>query len=367
MVPLNKLGFFRLCFILCLILTASMAKAQDSANLLHSDWQHPLAFIENKGQFDGRDWQNSEILYGIDYNGLCVFFTRSGLTYRFDKFIRNPGRSKERPHEPKRTNISELMSVTWIDANQNAEVVASEQISSYYSYCIKDAETEEYSNVNYINGYQTLLYKNLYDNVDAEYTLHQGKGMKYNLYLHPGADITNIKMKYEGSHTGTGNETVDFELNPDGNIYIKTSLGHITELSPVVYYSDNGEHVAASYKLQGNIISFNVENYDNTRPLVIDPWVLSPTFNSSNAVWEVETDGAGNIYTIGGETPMKLNKYNSAGTLQWSYSTPWDTAGYWLGTLATDDAGTSYITAGTAPRIQRISTAGAMVLECLRL
>jgi hypothetical protein len=265
-----------------------MAKAQNSANIIQSDWQHPLSFIENKGQFDGRNWQNSEILYGIDYNGLCVFFTKNGLTYRFDKFIRNPGRSKERPHEPKRTNLSELISVTWIDANQNTEIEASDQIGSYYSYCIKDPVSEEYSNTNYINGFQTLLYKNLYNQVDVEYRLYQGQGMKYNLYLHPGADLQKIKMKYEGFHTRTENESVEFGLSPDGNIVIKTSLGTITELSPVAFYSDNGEQVAASYKLQGDIISFDVENYDNTRPLVIDPWVLSPTFNSSNAVWEVE-------------------------------------------------------------------------------
>jgi gliding motility-associated-like protein len=355
--PLKKISF-----LLIFAFAANQGISQNSSSD-HKDfyWYSPLSFIENHGQFDGRNWQDSEILYGIDYNGLSVFFTKKGLTYRFDRFIRNPGRSKERPHEPKRTNTSELISVTWLDANQTVEVVASDKINPYYSYCIKDQTSGEYSSINYIAGYQTLLYKNLYENIDAEYTLHQEKGIKYNLYLHPGADITNIKMKYEGFHTRTENETVEFGLTPDGNIFIKTSLGEITELSPVAYYSDNGQHVPASFMFENDIISFKVENYDNSRPLVIDPWVISPTFNSSNAVWEVETDGAGNIYTIGGETPMKLNKYNSAGTLQWSYSTPWDTAGYWLGTLATDDAGTSYITAGTAPRIQRISTAGAMV------
>jgi len=44
------------------------------------------AFIENKGQFDGKDNQsNSQIRFGIQDEHQQVFFTSSGLTYRYDK------------------------------------------------------------------------------------------------------------------------------------------------------------------------------------------------------------------------------------------------------------------------------------------
>ena len=43
-------------------------------------------FIENKSQFDGRDKLiNSEILFGVDEGGAQIYFTKHGLTYRFDK------------------------------------------------------------------------------------------------------------------------------------------------------------------------------------------------------------------------------------------------------------------------------------------
>jgi len=58
---------------------------------------------------------------------------------------------------------------------------------------------------------------------------------------------------------------------------------------------------------------------------------------------------------------MQLKKYTSAGALIWTYTTPWDTANYWLGTLATDNAGTSFITAGTSPEIERVDNTGAMI------
>ncbi len=359
MVPLKRIVGFTVLSVF--LFQAVITEAQKPINDELYQWEFPFSFIENKGQFDGRHWQSSKIAYGIDYNGVYVFFTKEGLTYRFDQYIRNPGRSKERPHEPKRICLSELLSVTWVGANDDVEIIASEKIDPYYSYAIQTKGTWDVTNENFISGYMKLTYKNLYDNIDVEYEIHPGQGIKYNLYLHPGADISQVKMKYEAFHTNHQDEYVEFGLTPEGEVFVKSSISEISELSPVAFYGDNQESVPISFTFENNILSFDVQNYDNSRMFVIDPWIVSPTFNSSTAVWEVETDASGNVYVIGGETPMRLNKYNSAGTLQWSYATPWDTAGYWLGTLATDDLGTSYITAGTAPRLQRINTAGTMV------
>jgi len=103
-------------------------------------------------------------------------------------------------------------------------------------------------------------------------------------------------------------------------------------------------------------------NYDSSQKVIIDPWVISPAFNGGDFTREVETDAVGNVYAIGGEIPMVLRKYSPLGTLIWQYNTPWDTInGDWLGTLATDDAGVSFITQGTGSEIERISTTGTMV------
>jgi gliding motility-associated-like protein len=77
-------------------------------------------------------------------------------------------------------------------------------------------------------------------------------------------------------------------------------------------------------------------------------------------VWECEKDGAGNVYIIGGVNPMQLLKYNAAGAIQWTYSTPYDTSA-WLGTFATDNAGNSYVTQGSVAQIVKVNTAGAVV------
>jgi len=337
-----------------------------------SNWNNKFLkekpFIENKGQFDRRDWHtNSNIKYAIDNNNFYVFFTDKGLTYRFDKFFKNKSENEKEEKELKKRlesewkNKSELISATWVNSNKDVDITPTEKIKSYYSYSIKSKISKHDIEVNNIPGYNKIFYNNLYDNVDVEYESQADKGIKYTIFLHKGADLSKIALKYSSAHTNNGTESIKCFLNSEGNLQITTSLGEIKELKPYAYYKDNNEELKVNFELNNNVLTFNALNYDNSRELVIDPWVISASFNSSNAVWEVETDGVGNVYVIGGESPMKLQKFNSTGTSQWTYTSPWDTAGVWLGTLATDNAGNSYITAGTAPEIKKIDTGGNQV------
>lgn len=356
-------SFKRLFFIFLLISSGSFSFSQTGNGSWQVDYEGPKSFIQNKGQFDGRNWQkDTKIEYGVDYNKAFIFFTKKGLTYRFDKIIRNPNRKKGEIDDsnPKRTNISELIHVNWIGANQNPEIVAEDLSSDYFSYAIKNLTTKEVRNENQINGYKKITYKNLYDKVDVVYVI-QPEGIKYSIILHPGADVSQIKMKYYTGHTSIANENIECNLDENGEIQIKTSLSEIVEHKPFTFYKKSKQEIKSNFKFENNILSFNLEEYNNSKEVVIDPWVQSPAFSTSTAVWEVETDAVGNVYVIGGETPMQLKKYSSAGVIQWTYTTPWDTASVWLGTLATDNTGVSYITSGTSPEIERINNAGGMV------
>jgi hypothetical protein len=64
------------------------------------------SFIENKGQFNGRNWNNSDpVLYGYNHNPFYVFLSKKGMTYRFDKMIKNPKRKEQPEALPKRVNM----------------------------------------------------------------------------------------------------------------------------------------------------------------------------------------------------------------------------------------------------------------------
>ena len=331
-------------------------------------FQTENSFIENKGQFDGRNWDsNSKIKYAIDYNSAQVFFTEKGLTYRFDKIIKNPELEGEKDFEgkregkPERTNISELIQINFLGANPNVKIIAENVNSSHYSYNIyQNGNHKTVKNINNIRGYKKITYRNIYNKIDLEYIIKEEGGFEYSFILKPGADASKIKMKYSSAHTSVGSENIEYFLEAN-EMRIKTSLSEVTEHVPFSFYSDSNQKINSSFKFEDNILSFNIDNYDNSKAITIDPWVISPNFNTSTAVWEVETDASGNVFAIGGETYMELRKYNSGGTQQWAYVTPWDTANVWLGTLATDASGTSYITSGTTPEMERIDNAGNMI------
>jgi len=111
------------------------------------------AFVKNVGQFDQQNWNKNKVEFGIKQNHLHVFFTTKGLTYRFDKFIKNADEEEKSNSEtPEVKNVSELINVTWLGSNNNVKIVAAEKVSHYYSYAVKNAETKKIDNLNNIAG-----------------------------------------------------------------------------------------------------------------------------------------------------------------------------------------------------------------------
>ncbi len=327
------------------------------------------AFLENKGQYDGRNWQSTnQIKYALSQqDGWFTFFSNKGITHRIERLVRNPKKKKgegdANNNLPSRIHLSEFVNISFVGANNNVKIIAEEKTNHYYSYAVKDLKTNDVNNVNNVKGYKKITYKNIYNNIDIEYTLHPDGGIKYNVILHPGANPNEIKMKYETFHTNHLDEKIDIKLNSQtGQLEINTASTKIIEHKPLTFYQNSKTVIQSEYVFSNNILTFNLGNYDNSQKVVIDPWVVTPNFNAGDFTREVETDATGNVYVIGGEIPMELRKYGIAGNLIWTYITPWDTnGGDWLGTLATDAAGVSYITQGTGAEIERVSTAGAMV------
>lgn len=329
--------------------------AQNAKSNWSFKWNYTKAFIENKGQFDGRDkLPDSKILYAVDHSSVQMFFTKKGLTYHLNTRVKNPDRKKGDSSKPKKLIKSDFVYMTWEGANPDVEIIAEGRQSDYHTYSMMSEDRSKCYDIRNIRGYSKLIYKNLYPNIDVEYIFHAETGIEYSLVLRPGADITKVKMKYADGRT--------LSIDEKGQLKISTMYGDIVEHAPVSFYADNKNNIIESkFSINNNTVQFALNNYDNTKNVVIDPWVQTPALLNSNGVWELDKDAAGNIYIIGGDMPMKLQKYTAAGALVWTYSTPWDTLNNWLGTLATDLSGNSYITSGSTAVIQKVSTAGSML------
>lgn len=354
-----------LTIIFSVICAVSIAQSPASNGKWSVDFQKDRAFVENTGYYNNRNWRNESdpVLYAFNENPFYVFFSKKGITYRIDKTWKDPKWSRQNGDDPqKKRNIQTvLVRAEWVGANKNVEIVAEETTPFYYSFVVKDPLTSTISNDSRVAGFKKITYKNLYNNIDVEYLIHPQGGVKYNVILHPGADPSQVKLHYETHQNRLVEGQTTLALNAKGQIEITSPLGNIIEHAPVSHYNGNGAEIKTHYVLNNGVLSFELDNYNPAIGATIDPWIISPPFSTSSAVWEVETDAAGNVYAIGGETPMQLRKYDPAGNQQWIYNTPWDTASVWLGTLATDAAGVSYVTSGVEANMHKVTTAGAFV------
>lgn len=370
----------RLLLLLFVILFLGASPVPGKADGWSRELKNSASFIENNGQFElpgNRAPKTSNILFAYDNGSTIIYFTKTGITYCFQKRWREEkkystqaekiaaeqeerkreeremikGRSHlEIEREEHKVNFKmDLLNVTLEGASLNSEVIGEDLTSDYHVYSVKDKNGKAKSIRS--NAYKKLIYKNIYPDIDIEYTIHPTSGIKYAFVLRSGADISKVKMIYSNLPV----------IQANGDIHISTAFGDVIDHAPLSFYSNNTSSIIPSeFTVNGNVVSFKIADYDKTRSLTIDPWTQTPTLPNSNCVWECEKDDTGNVYMIGGDSPMKLLKYNSAGVLQWTHNTPYDTAGCWLGTLATDRVGNSYITAGSTAEILKINSAGGL-------
>ncbi len=389
----NLLAASKAVLLTVILFSAAHLVAQTSQTGWQAKFETQKVFIENKGQFNQLSHlPGSKIVFGTQYAPVQFLFTKTGVTYRLTKKdMPDANKRQERENEvmekyragkkmshkqmEEEENAAHLqvenIFMQWQNSNPDVQVVAEKAVDNYFNFGMGNKSIDR------AKGFQKIIYKNLYPNIDVVYVFHPETGIEYSFILHPGADASQIKMKYSG--------TEKVSVDAQQNIHIETKFGDIVDHTPQSFYTAAKEQPAQSYvdankilhtvlanKLNsiieskfvrnGKTISFQLANYDHTKEVTIDPWTQTPNFSSTqwDCVWECEKDAAGNVYVIGGTSPMQLIKYNNAGTLQWTYSTPYDTTS-WLGTFATDAAGNSYVTQGSIAAIQKISTAGSMV------
>ncbi len=344
------------------LLMCTSLVAQSSTNWT-INFQDAGSFVENKGQFyiPGSSIKNADVLYAIDDGNTRVFFTKRGVSILMTDMNKRKKTEEEKAEELRSdvkcksnrvTVKNDYIHMNWINSNADVKVVVSEQTADFHSYSVKDA-TGNWINTNNILGYKKLTYFGVYPGIDIEYTIHPEKGFKYTLIVHPGADVSKFSVQYT--------DAAGMSIDPSGNLLIPSLFGNVIDHAPVTYYAANKTTIGSSFVLDNNVVSFKLDYYDHSKQIIIDPWTVTPAFGNSNKIWECEHDAAGNVYLYGGDSPMRLRKYNSAGTLQWTFNTAWDTSGFWVGSFVTDQSGASYCTSGSNGEIVKVSTAGAQV------
>ncbi len=340
---ISLLGLFLFAYI-------ATAFGQQSDLKWSSSLTDDRSFIENKGQFDGFGADGQDVRFALDGGQTMILFTNKGFSFRFARKNKNTLRKRGQRSEARFHEERELIEVKWAGADPNLKLRAELMADDHSTYAMLQAGRTT-THVEDVRGYRKLVYENLYPNIDVEFTIHEIEGIKYNVILHPGADASLIGMQYPLGYSP--------KLDDSGNLIIETDFGQVVDHAPATFYATSGTAIGSRFKLNGNRVGFELDAYDPHQKVIIDPWVTTPPFGNSQGIWDIDVDDVGNVYVYGGDTPMRLRKYDPAGALQWTYNTPWDSANYWIGTMITEPtSGDCYITAGTDPVIARINTGG---------
>jgi hypothetical protein len=322
------------------------------------DWTAPFGsdqvFIENQGQFDQEAFRSGlRADFAIDHGfawKVLLGSTKVAYVTRKMEWKRPSEEAGDVEAETRKgTEQSTLIRLEWLGANPAAVMQPMMKRSAYYTYSY--LKGSEYVNVDHADGYDELIVRDLYPQIDLHWTAPAEGGVKYALHLRPGADPTKIYMGYMGATP---------VMDSDGNLRMSTVLGELIDHAPTAWYADNtSEMIPVRFRLTGCTVKFELGSYDNSREVVIDPWTVNPAFPLFNRAFEVDTDGSGNVFAWGGGMGYNLKKYNSAGTLQWTHVSPWDTSNAWFGELLVLSAGDVFISAGSAAKLRRLTAAGA--------
>ncbi len=90
-------------------------------------------------------------------------------------------------------------------------------------------------------------------------------------------------------------------INKEGELVVKTPLGDITEQCPVV--TQQGKKLNARWKINKNRVSFEIDNIDPKKELIIDPliryWGSYFGRPGRDVLWNGHCDQNGNVYCAG--------------------------------------------------------------------
>lgn len=159
--------------------------------------------------------------------------------------------------------------VQFLNANETPDIIPDKAITTYNNYLVGNDPSKWASHVPI---FQAMTYKNVYPGIDVRYYSENGS-LKYDIIVHPGGDITQVALKYEG---------VDKLQLKNNELIIKTSVGTVKELYPYTYQFDKTsgrKEIKCAYVLdKNNTVRFRVEPYNRNATLVIDPTLIFSSF-----------------------------------------------------------------------------------------
>lgn len=289
-----------------------------------------VRFTQNKHQWDAL------IAYRAQLDGGALFVEKSGkLTFHF--YDKDTYRARHLGKALSPSLRFHAYSVEFTGSANSPQITASDVFPDYDNYFLGSDRSQWAAEVKH---FRELTMNNLYPFIDAVYTGGR-QSIKYNFIVKPGGNPADIRMRYQG---------IDQIRIREGRLFIGTSVKDMIEEAPFVYQLSGTDTlvIPSRFVLKGQTVSIKLEQeYDHSKPLVIDPLLVFAAQSGSTAdnfgMTATYDDrgclySGGTVFNVGypttfgaydlsfnnavapGRTDVVITKYDSAGTFL-KYST----------------------------------------------
>ncbi len=286
-------------------------------------------FIENVGQFDPK------VLYQVKIGAQTAWLTNGGIVFDATR----PTKMEQQSSAPA-DNLSGLKGIitqsgqpdkvrqesptfdrlafseNFVGSACCSRVEAKGANQGVYNY-FQDRDSSKWRRN--VRGYSEVVYHDIWPGIGLR-VYGKGQDLEQEFIVEPGGNLNQIQVSFQGVE--------DVKILEDGSLEVVTAFGKLRETKPLIYQQIDGARmlVEGRFKLTSDkAYTFDVEAYDASHALVIDPTLLYSTFlggSAGNNVYgtnaEVATgiavDASGSAYITG--YTQSLDFPTTPGTLQ---------------------------------------------------
>jgi uncharacterized repeat protein (TIGR01451 family) len=261
---------------------ASAHGPQAAARLAVSPVSLPMFFEANQGQTDPR------VKFLSRGHGYSLFLTADEAVLNLPVETR---RAASPAASANKASANSVIRMRLAGANSAVRVSGAELLPGKSNYFIGNNPAKWHRG---IAQYARVNYESVYPGIDLTYYGNQGQ-LEYDFRITPGADPNQIALTFDGASA---------RLDA-GELVLSTGKGDVRFRAPYIYQPDGDtkKSVTGSFRqLADNKIGFQIDSYDRSRELVIDPSLSYFTYlggSGTESNVQVAVDPSLNIYLAG--------------------------------------------------------------------
>ena len=280
----------------------------------------PISFEPNEGQADPK------VQFLSRSNGFTLLLERDGAVLDLPNAAVPAVQERDRKTTgsalasgkkvPRSKSVaSSVLRLELVGGSRSAQASGEQKLPGKSNYFIGANSRHWRTN---IPQFGRVRYRGVYPGVDLVYYGNPGR-LEYDFVVAPGADPGKIRWNFAGLDTTARRSAL--RIDSHGNLIVKMEGNRLVFHKPVAYqpgarglpasavayggslFKPGVKVLNGSYRVaRNNQVSFSLDAYDKTKPLVIDPTLSYSTYlggTSNDQANDVALDSAGNIYIIG--------------------------------------------------------------------